>query len=185
MMRETLPQCSNTPIILIRFERWFTISAVDDTKVRVKRRWNWPLWAGFLFAIAALFSYTFFSRFPITRDFPWVNFLLFAASGVLLAIGLTRAFRHRNLYRGRVLGSIFAVLSLLGFALFAYGTLYVVRQLPPASGAPRVGQKAPDFTLPDQNGKPTALADLVATAKGDTTRRTPNAVLLIFYRGYW
>src|SRR4051812_3617472 len=118
------------------------------------KRWNWPLWAGFLAALVALFSYAFFAQFPITRDFPWVNLLLFAASGVLLAMGLLRAFRHPQLYRGRIIGPVVAVLSLLGFALFAYGTLYVVRQLPSASGAPRVGQKAPDFTLPDQNGKP-------------------------------
>ena len=151
----------------------------------MKRRWNWSLWAGFLFALVALFSYAFFVRFPITRDFPWVNFLLFALSAVLLAIGLMRAFRQSELYRGKVLGSILAVLSLLGFALFAYGTLYVVRQLPPAPEAPRVGQKAPDFTLPDQDGKPTAMADLLGTAQDATGRDRPNAVLLIFYRGYW
>jgi hypothetical protein len=183
MMTETLLHCSNTPSI--DPSRWFTILAVDDTKVRVKKHWNWPLWAGFLFALAALFSYAFFVRFPITRDFPWVNLLLFAVSGVLLAIGLIRAFRQSELYRGKILGSLFAVLSLLGFALFAYGTLYVVRQLPPAPEAPRIGQKAPDFTLPDQGGKPTALADLLASAQAGTTTGIPNAVLLIFYRGYW
>jgi peroxiredoxin len=43
-------------------------------------------------------------------------------------------------------------------------------------GAPRVGQKAPEFTLPDQNEKPVALADLLSRSR---------AVVLIFYRGFW
>jgi peroxiredoxin len=47
--------------------------------------------------------------------------------------------------------------------------------LPASAAAPRVGQKAPDFTLPDQNGRTVALADLISD----------NGVLLIFYRGYW
>jgi hypothetical protein len=39
----------------------------------------------------------------------------------------------------------------------------------------RVGQTAPDFTLPDASGRPIHLADLVA--------RGP--VVLSFYRGRW
>jgi peroxiredoxin len=66
-------------------------------------------------------------------------------------------------------------------------------QLPPAGGAPppaedgpQVGQKAPDFTLPDKYGVPMTLSKLLATAaagKGDEPRRSP-WVLLVFYRGY-
>jgi peroxiredoxin len=40
---------------------------------------------------------------------------------------------------------------------------------------PRVGEKAPEFALPDQNRKQVALADLLS-GKG---------ALLIFYRGHW
>ena len=36
-------------------------------------------------------------------------------------------------------------------------------------------EKAPNFSLPDQNGKPVALADLLS----------PNGAILIFYRGHW
>ena len=43
----------------------------------MKRRWNWPIWVGFVVVVAGLFSYELFARFPITRDFPWANFLLF------------------------------------------------------------------------------------------------------------
>jgi len=51
----------------------------------------------------------------------------------------------------------------------------VVREVPASAGTPRLGQKAPDFTLSDQNGKPVALADLLS----------PHGAVLIFYRGHW
>ena len=142
----------------------------------MKRRWNWPLWTGFLLALAGLFSYAVFSQFPITRDFPWVNLLLFGASGILLVLGLTRAFGRPHVYRGKVFGPILAAISLLVFGLFAYGVFYVVRQMPASVGAPHVGEKTPEFTLPDQNGKPVALADLLSGSRG---------AVLIFYRGHW
>jgi len=37
-----------------------------------------------------------------------------------------------------------------------------------------VGQRAPDFTLPDQNGKAVSMA----AAQG-------HKAVLVFYRGYW
>jgi AhpC/TSA family protein len=141
----------------------------------MKRKWNWPLWAGFVFVVVALFSYPFFAQFPVTRDFPWANLLLFGVGGILLVTGLVRAFGKPQLYRGKILGPIFALLSLLAFSLFAYGAFYLVRQLPASTSAPRVGEKAPEFTLPDQSGKQVALADLLAG----------KAALLIFYRGHW
>ncbi len=43
------------------------------------RRFNWPIWAGFLLSLIAFASYFFvFVWFPVTRDFPWANLLLFA-----------------------------------------------------------------------------------------------------------
>ena len=142
----------------------------------MKKRRNWSVWVGFLFVLAGLLSYPFFARFPITRDFPWANLLLFCFGGILLLAGLVRAFGRPQLYRGKIFASIFTVLSLCIFALFAYSLFYESRQVPASMGAPHIGQKAPEFILPDQNDKPMALADLVSGAK---------AVVLIFYRGFW
>jgi hypothetical protein len=144
-------------------------------KIDMKRKWNWPLWVGFIVAVGGLFSYEFFAQFPVTRDFPWATLLLFAVGAVLLVVGLFRAFGRPQLYRGKIFGSIFAALALLLFAFFSYEIFYVLGQLPLSAQAPRVGEKAPEFTLPDQNGKSVALADLLS----------PNGAVLIFYRGHW
>lgn len=143
----------------------------------MKRSWNTPIWAGFAVTLLAVFSYIpFFIRFPITRDFPWANLLLFLLGGCLLAAGLHRAFRQPERYRGRVTGVIFSVLAVLLCGVFCWGTFVFSRRVPSSSAAPQVGQQAPDFTLADANGKPVALSEL---------RKTNRAVLLIFYRGYW
>jgi hypothetical protein len=142
----------------------------------MKRRWNWPVWIGFLFALAGFLSYTFFAQFPLTRDFPWVNLLLFAAGGFFLAVGLFQAFGKPRVYRGKLFGPVLATLGLLMFGFFSYVFFYQLRQVPPSTGAPRAGEKAPQFTLLDQDGKDVALSDLVGKSK---------AVALIFYRGFW
>jgi AhpC/TSA family len=141
----------------------------------MKRKWNWPLWVGFIVAAGGLFSYEWFTQFPVTRDFPWANLLIFGAGAVLLLIGLFRAFGRPQLYRGRIFGSIFSAIALVLFAFFSYEIFYVLKQVPLSAQAPRIGEKAPEFSLPDQNGKQVALANLIS----------PNGAILIFYRGYW
>jgi hypothetical protein len=142
----------------------------------MKRKWNWPIWAGFVIAVGGLSSYGFFAQFPITRDFPWANFLLFGIGIAFLLVGLFRAFGRPQVYRGKIFGSILAVVAVLCVAFFSYVIFYVLHQVPASAGAPRVGQKAPDFFLLDQNAKPVGLGDLLSNSKG---------AVLIFYRGFW
>jgi len=143
----------------------------------VKRRWNIAIWAGFAIVLASIISYIpVFALFPITRDIPWANYLLFAAGLGLLGVGLKRAFSDPQHYRGKISGSILGVLSLAIAGFFVVGVLYFSKQLPASPGAPRVGQPAPSFTLANSDGKQISLADLLKGNRG---------VLLIFYRGYW
>jgi cytochrome oxidase Cu insertion factor (SCO1/SenC/PrrC family) len=82
--------------------------------------------------------------------------------------------------RGKMAGTTLAALTLLTF-IFLGGPNLSFSQLPISSGAPYVGQKAPDFTLPDQNGKPISLGELLKP--GGTGKS--GGLVLIFYRGYW
>src|ERR1700704_5700914 len=116
----------------------------------MRRQRNWLVWVGFAVALLAALSYIpLFSRFPGTRDFPWVNLLLFLAAGCLLASGLYRAFAQPVKYRGRITGPVLSVLSLAMFGLFCFGVFYEARNLPSPQSAVRVGQRAPDFSLTD------------------------------------
>jgi len=143
--------------------------------MRPKR--NNLIWGGFSLVLVALLSYVpIFAVFPITRDVPWVNYLLFLAGGFLLAIGLKRAFRRPESYRGRITGTILGLLSVLLFGFFCYSIFYIGKRLPQSAGALRVGQAAPSFRLEDANGRQVGLAELLSSHRG---------VLLIFYRGYW
>jgi hypothetical protein len=146
---------------------------------RHETKWNWPIWIGFLVVLAGLFSYGFFAQLPITRDFPWANLLLFGIGTALLIVGLFRAFGRPQVCRGKIFGSIFTAIALFLIAFFSYQFFYVLRQVPASSGAPRIGQLAPDFFLLDQSGKPVGLGDLLSGPSG------PKAVALIFYRGFW
>src|SRR3954469_9314072 len=142
----------------------------------MRRQRNWLLPLGFLVCFFALLSYELLIPFPIFRDFPWANLLLFAAGAVMLGVGIRRAFRQRDVYRGRVLGPILGIFSALLLGLFCYGAIYMVRQIPASKGAPQVGQAAPEFSLPDQDAKLTTLSEML---------RDSRAVLLTFYRGHW
>jgi hypothetical protein len=143
----------------------------------MRRSWNWLVWVGFAVALFAALSYIpIFSVFPITRDVPWANLLLFLAAGCLLGMGLQRAFTQSERYRGKISGTLLGALSLMLFGLFCYGIFYDARNIPPARGVLRAGQRAPEFQLAAADGKLTTLSQL---------RQGKRAVLLIFYRGYW
>ena len=160
----------------------------------MRRSWNWAVWAGVVLVVAGILSYPLYCvRFPALRDFPWVNLPLIVFGLALLAVGLVRAFRQPELHRGKIFGTVLAILSLALSGVFLYGIFIGARHILPAShGAPRVGQVAPNFTLPDSRNSPLNLTDVLTSAfapngaigTGTAAERTAG-VVLIFYRGYW
>ena len=141
------------------------------------------MWLGFLLTFFAFLSYPFlFIEWPITRDFPWVNFLLFAFALVLLFIGVRRAFRPDRRLISKIVAPILATVSVLVIAFFVFIALIQSRWLPASQAAPAVGQKFQEFTLTDTNNQPVTLASLLSQP---INNKPPRGVLLIFYRGYW
>ncbi len=155
----------------------------------MKRSWNQAIWIGAVVALAGVFSYPlFFLNVPALRDRPWLALPLIVFGLTLIGVGLARAFRQPQLYRGKISGSVLGILTLAIAALFCFGVFVGARKLPVSAGAPQVGQLAPDFTLPDSKNAPFNLTQALnspfapngASASGATA-----GVLLIFYRGYW
>jgi len=147
------------------------------------KRFNWQIWAGFLLTIFSFLSYPFiFIDYPVLRDFPWLNLIMFAIALVLLFVGMRRAFQPGRRLISKILAPAVALLSVLVIALFIFGAFIEARRLPASAGAPEVGQKAPEFSLADTNNRPVALADLLTQ---QVNNKPPKGVLLIFYRGYW
>ena len=150
------------------------------------RRFNWHIWAGFLLSVIAFLSYgLFFVNFPITRDVPWANLILSMIAASLLFVGIRRAFAPDRSRLAKVGSSLLAVLGVLMIGFFIFMTFIMARWLPASQGAPRVENRAPEFTLVDPNGKATSLAELLSTPVNVTNTVKPRGVLLIFYRGYW
>ena len=112
---------------------------------------------------------------------PWINLALPLIGLVLVIVGLLRLWPGAKAWL-KILGVAFGLLSTAVFALSIWGHIHS-RNIPPSPGAPRIGQKVPDFTLTDSSGQPVSLSQLLTTPLNHSVR--PKAVLLVFYRGYW
>lgn len=141
------------------------------------------LWLGLLITVlGALSNWLYFLALPGQEVFPWINLLVPAAGLVVVLVGLRRASVSPQTNGGKILAPVFAIVSAVVFGASAWG-LHHARDLPAASGAPRVGEKAPDFTLASTNGRATSLSQLLLEPINNSA--PPKAVLLVFYRGYW
>lgn len=131
------------------------------------RKKNHLVWIGVLISVIGLVSYfTFFARFPATRDIPWVNLILVCAGMAVSALAI-----RRRLSFFSVTGFLLSAAS--AGLLTAY--VYVLsNQLPDTDGVIAVGAEAPSFVLTDDTGATVDLEDF---------RGSP--VVLVFYRGFW
>jgi hypothetical protein len=147
------------------------------------KRLNWQIWTGFFLSVIAALSYGFvFVRWPVTREFPWANLVLFAIAFVFLFLGLRRAFKPDKRIVSKIFSSLAAAFGVLLLAGLIFMIYVMGSWLPKSAGAPQIGQKAPAFTLDDSNDKPVTLAQLLTEP---VNNRPAKGVLLIFYRGYW
>ena len=139
-------------------------------------------WMGLLLTLLGLLSnWLPFIGFP-AAPVPWISLLLSLIGFVIVLLGLWRALAQSTIYKGKVSGSVAAVLSLL-FVAGSIGFFWSARHIPAESAAaPQVGQRVPDFTLPDSAGHSVSLTQLFAGSAG---KEPPKALLLVFYRGYW
>jgi len=147
------------------------------------RRLNWPLWAALLLSIITFVSWPFvFVRWPATRDVPWVNLCLMAATIVLGVTGLRRGFAPAA-RRGLKIVVSLAVATIIGVILWNFVAMVLIdpRQLPVSAGAPQLGQQAPDFSLPDSTGRVASLADLLAAPDRSSAAPPVKGILLVFY----
>jgi hypothetical protein len=110
--------------------------------------------------------------------------VLFAIAAVFLFLGLRRGFAPDRPHptRSKIISVLVTVVGVLVIGLFAFAYFVGGRMLPASKGAPQVGQRAPEFTLPDSTGKQVSLNELMTSP---INGKAPRGVLLIFYRGYW
>jgi hypothetical protein len=104
-----------------------------------------------------------------------------SAVGLVFVEPARRAFAQSNVYRGKIWGTVAAATAAFFFAAALF-LFFHARALPRSAGAPQVGQRIPDFTLPDSSGRQVSLSQLLSGPAGGAQ---PKAVLLVFYRGYW
>src|SRR5213080_4897320 len=119
-------------------------------------------------AIGALAAYVLLLRVAVVRNHPEGYVVAFALAMALAALAVGRA-RTRRWPAWLAFG--LTSLLLVGGAWFNF----VLARIPDTPTTLRVGERPPDFTLPDAAGRPVSLAGY----------RGKKPVVLVFYRGYW
>ena len=121
-----------------------------------------------LVAVGAVATYVLLLGVAVVRNHPEGYVIAFALATGLAVLAVVRA-RTRRWPAWAALGA--TSLLLVAGAWFNF----VVARVPDVPTALRVGERPPDFTLPDAAGRPVTLADY----------RGKKPVVLVFYRGYW
>ena len=119
-------------------------------------------------AAGAVVAYGLLIRVPLVRSHPGAYVVACALAVALAVLALARA-RGRRWPAWLALGLTTLLLAGSGWVNF------VVARIPASPTVLRVGERPPEFTLPDAAGRPVSLADF----------RGKKPVVLVFYRGYW
>ena len=119
-------------------------------------------------AVGAAAAYVIFLGVPVVRNHPEGYVVAFALATAVAALAVIRAQGRR--------WPAWLALALSSIMLVAGGWFnFVAARVPDTPTALRVGERPPDFTLPDASGRPVSL--------GDYRGRKP--VVIVFYRGHW
>jgi len=121
-----------------------------------------------LVALGAVATYVLLFGVAVVRNHPEGYVIAFALATGLAVLAVVRA-RTRRWPAWVALGA--TSLLLVAGAWFNF----VGARVPDTPTTFKVGDQAPDFTLPDAAGRPVTLADY----------RGQKPVVLVFYRGYW
>lgn len=138
-------------------------------------RRNHLVWIGAVVTFVGMVSYfLYFSRFPVLRDFPWLNLPLVGLGAALSGVAAWGALFRPRPYRGKFLASLgFAFSTLIALAFGAY-VFWLSYLLPGPTDTTLDLARAPDFALTSMTGERVHLQDL----RG-------RKVVLVFYRGFW
>ena len=131
---------------------------------------TWLALLSVLIALGGIAGYFLLVGVTIVRNHPEGYVVACAIAVALAAIALMRVGTGERRWPAWVALGVSGLL-LVGTVWFDF----VLTRVPDTPVAFRVGEPAPDFTLPDASGKPVALADY----------RGKKPVVLVFYRGYW
>src|SRR5215469_8133257 len=137
-------------------------------------------WWGLVVTVLGILSnFIYFLNVPeaLVRWLPWVS-LIVPIIGVLLLLAGLRSF-WASVPRWRKILSAVVTVILVGLTAFSAWGFVHAREVPASAGAPKLGQKVPDFTLADTTGRSVSLTDLLSTPLANSAR--PKAVLLVFY----
>ena len=117
-------------------------------------------------ALGGVAAYPLLFRFAVIRNHPEGYVVTSAVAVALAGWALVRSRRWPSW-----VALALSTLLLAGTAWFNF----VVARIPGTSTVLRVGERPPDFTLPDASGRPVTLAEY----------RGKKPVVLVFYRGHW
>jgi len=117
-------------------------------------------------AFGGIAAYVLLFRIAAVRNHPTIYVAAFAVATALAVLALVRA---RRWPAWVALG--LSVVLLVAGSWFNF----VGARVPNTPTALRVGERAPDFTLPDAAGRPVSLTEF----------RGKKPVVLVFYRGAW
>jgi AhpC/TSA family len=117
-------------------------------------------------ALGGVAAYALLFRVAAVRNHPEGYVVTSAVAAALAVLALVRGRRWPSW-----VALALSALMLAGTAWFNF----VVARIPGTSTVLRVGERPPDFTLPDATGRPVTLADY----------HGKKPVVLVFYRGHW